>query len=186
MEMAKRKMAEWMRDKLVCHVKRTVDPQAERKAMDVAYKKVAPMVTKVVVKKYKPADMDVLAKYDLTYLDGCIRLTLSDSRVEEFDYRDGEGVRVPNHNCHSRMFLADEPLTEAFDAYSKAKQAHEVERERRIEAYRTLIRSAAFVEDLIEMWPEAATLLPASAMVAQLTPEQMALVQADTHERKAA
>lgn len=184
--MAKRRLLEWMRDTLNAHVCNNVDPAVERKAMDTAYRKVAPMVTRLVAKKYKPADMEVLAKYEVSHLDSCIRLTLPDARVVEFNYRDGEGVVTALGKCYSRMYLADDLLASAFDTYVAAKDAHEKETKRRVAAYYALIRSAATVEDLVEVWPEAAALLPATQIMAPLTDEQLALIRADTLQRKAA
>lgn len=187
MDMAKRKLLEWMRDRLNQHVNDNVDPPAERKALDTAYRKIAPMITRLVAQKYKPTDMAILEKYGAASLDDCIRLTLPDSRVVEFEYRHGEGATTPNaRGCQSRMYLANEIIAAAFDAHATAKEAHEKETQKRITAYRTLIRSASTVEDLVEVWPEAAALLPATAVMAPLTEEQLALIRADTTERKAA
>lgn len=185
---AKRKLLQWMRDTLNNHVQERVDPPAERKAMDAAYKKVAPLVSRMVQKKYKPIEMEILRKYEVASRDACIRMTLPDSRVVSFDYRteDEAPLVAEMRNCRGRMFLADDPLMIAYDAYKKAEEAHKDERQRRVAAYGTLIRSAATVEDIIEVWPEAAALLPATAMMAPLTPEQLALIDTDMLERKAA
>lgn len=184
--MAKRKLLQWMRDRLSTHVHQKIDPPAERKAMDAAYKKVAPLVTKLVQAKYKPADMAVLKKYEVAQVEDCIRLTLPDARVVEFSFRDGGGPVTPAGRCYNRMYLADEAIAAAFDAHTKAVEAHADETRRRLEAYATLIRSSATVEDIIAVWPEAAELLPATAVMAPLSPEQLAIIKADTVERKAA
>lgn len=186
--MSKRKLLQWMRDTLTNHAKERVDPPAERKAMDAAYKKAAPLVSRMVQKKYKPTEMEILRKYEVATRDDCIRMTLPDSRVVTFNYRteDEAPLVAQANNRRGRMFLADEPLMLAYDAYTKAEEAHKDERQRRVAAYGTLIRSAATVEDIVEVWPEAAALLPATAMMAPLTPEQLALINTDMLERKAA
>jgi hypothetical protein len=180
-------MLQWMRDKLSSHVHSKVDPPVERKAMDAAYKKVAPLVSKVVQAKFKPADMKVLAKYKVAQPDKCIRLTLSDMRVVEFKFRSDEDAPLaPRTNCYDRMFLGDEALTAAFDAYMKAKDAHDDETKKRLCAYASLIRNSSTVEDIIEVWPEAAALLPATEIMAPLSPEQLAIIKADADQRLAA
>lgn len=184
--MAKRRLLEWMRQTLNEHVYKSVDPAAERKAMDSAYRKVAPMVARMVARKFKPEEMKILTKYGVSTEDTCIRITMPDSRVVEFELREAEAVTVPYGRCQNRMYLGDDILMAAYDAHAKAVEAHKDETARRIEAYRTLIRSAATVEDIVEVWPEAAKLLPATAVMAPLTEEQLALIRADTSQRVAA
>lgn len=183
--MAKRRLLEWMRRRLYLHVEEAVDPPAERKAMDAAYRKAAPMVTRLVHKKFKPADMLVLEKYGVANAETEIKLTLPDARVVQFKLREDDAVKTADR-YGSKMYLADHALMEAFDAHAKTVDAYEAETKRRQEAYRALIRSAAYVEDIVEVWKEAAALLPATALTAPLTPDQMALIRADTAQRKVA
>lgn len=184
--MAKRRLLEWMRDRLSSHVHEKVDPAAERKAMDVAYRKITPMVTRMVARKFKPEEMKILAKYSVSNEDTCIHITMPDSRVVEFELREADAVTVPYGRCQNRMYLGDDVMMAAYDVHQKAVEAHEAETKRRIEAYRVLIRSATTVEDIVEVWPEAAALLPATAVMAPLTEDQLALIRADTQQREAA
>lgn len=186
--MAKRRLLEWMRDRLNAHVSEKVDPPLERRAMDAAYRKLAPAVTRVVQKKYKPTDMAVLEKYEVARRDTCVTLTLPDARVVQFRYRTEEEAPTvaATRDCCSRMYLADESLAQLYDAHWKAAEAHKNETKRRVEAYRTLVKFAVTVEDVVEVWPEAAQILPATALSAPLTDAQLALIRADTSERAAA
>lgn len=184
--MAKRRMREWMRDRLIMHVNKTVDPAPERKAMDAAYRKLAPMIARLVAHKFKPADMDVLTKYGVSTADTCIKLTLPDARVVQFQLRATDAVRVPVGRCSGRMFLADHAIMAAYDHYSETLAAHKDETRRRVEGYDALIRNASSVEDIVAVWPEAAALLPATAIMAPLTREQLALIELDRSQRRAA
>lgn len=185
--MAKRQLLNWMRDKLLTHVNAKVEPTKEKKKMDTTYAKLAPMVTRLVEAKFKPADMAVLAKYSVAKRDDCINITLPDARVVNFNFRKDEGPMVAmQRNCHGRMYLGDDRLAAAFTQHAAAVSAYTDERERRIAAYAALVRNARFVEDVVEVWPEAAALLPATVVMAPLAPEQIALIRADTVDRKAA
>lgn len=184
--MAKRPLREWMRDVLNRHVSSKIDPPAERKAMDAAYRKAAPMVSRMVARKFKPEEMKILTKYGVSNLDTCIKITMPDARVVEFELREADAVAVPSGRCQGRMYLGDDILMAAYDAHHKSVEAHENETNKRIAAYRALIQSASTVEDIIAVWPEAAALLPATAVMAPLTDEQLALIRADTTEREAA
>lgn len=183
--MAKRKMLSWMRLQLINHVNEHVVPLNEKKALDAAYKRLEPMVTKIVQKKFPPNEMEILLKYGVAEHDNCIRITLNDSRVVTFSY-EGDGVLVPNYSCSSRMYLADARATAAYDAYEKACELYETETNRRREAYKHMINSAMYFEEIVAIWPKAAELLPETALSAPLTPEQIAAIKFDQEEREAA
>lgn len=112
--MAKRRLLEWMRERLNRHVSEKVDPVVERKAMDGAYRKIAPMVIRMVARKFKPEEMKVLAKYGVSDKDTCIRITMPDSRVVAFELRETDAVTVPSGGCQNRMYLGDEAMMGGF------------------------------------------------------------------------
>ena len=185
--MAKRPLRQWMREKLISFAKESVAPVAEQKALNAAYKKAEPLVRKLVEAKYKPADMAVCAKYSLTRPDACIRVQFANGGVEQFNFATEEVAPiVVKGDCYSRMYLADERVSAAVEAWVSARDAFKKETAKRIEAYRALVLGSNTVEDVLAVWPEVAHLLPADNALIALGPEQMAIIEADKRERKAA
>lgn len=185
--MAKRRLLQWMRDKLIAHAEKSVSPAKETKVLAAAYKKAEPLVRKLVEAKYKPADMAICAKYDVTKPDACIRVQFPNGGVEQFDFSDMETAPiVVKGNCYSRMFLADDKTAAAVEAWVSARDAFKAECNRRIKAYRALVLASSSVEDVVASWPEVATLLPAASDLIPINPEQIAILQADLREREAA
>lgn len=185
--MAKRRLTQAMRDRLVLYAQKNVAPAQETKALAAAYKKAEPLVRKIVEAKYKPADMVVCAKYELTRPDACVRFQLPNSVVTEFSF-ESEAVApiVVGNNCYSRMYLADEKAAAAIEAWVSARDALKVEFKKRVEAYHALAAGSTYVEDVVAVWPEVADLFPADNALIALGPDQIALVRADIQERKAA
>jgi len=56
--MAKRRLLQWMRDRLSSYAEKNVAPATETKALTAAFKKAEPLVRKVVEAKFKPADLE--------------------------------------------------------------------------------------------------------------------------------
>lgn len=185
--MAKRKLLMWMREKLIAHATNNVAPAKEAKALAAAYKKAEPLVRKIVEAKYKPADMAVCQKYDLTKPDACIRVQFPSGAVEQFDFASTEiAPIVTKGSCYSRMYLADEKTANAVEAWVAARDAFKAEAKRRVQAYTALVHASTSVEDVIAAWPEVANLLPAANDLIPINPEQIAILQADMREREAA
>lgn len=67
-------------------VTRIVDCPVEIKAEASAYAKALPLARKVVEATFKPADMEVFAKYDLSRTDKCINVQLEDQGVVRFAF----------------------------------------------------------------------------------------------------
>ena len=185
--MAKRRLLQWMRDKLITHATTNVSPAKEAKTLAAAYRKAEPLVRKVVEAKYKPADMAICAKYELTKPDACIRLQFPNGAVQVFDFNEKETAPiVTTGSCYSRMYLADEKTANAVEAWVTARDAFKTESKRRIDAYKALVMASSTVEDVIAAWPEVASLLPAANDLIPINPEQIAILQADLKEREVA
>jgi len=185
--MAKRPLRQWMRDKLVNYAGEHVSPAAEAKALKIAYVKAAPLVRKLVERKYKPADMLICKKYELAKPDACIRIRWENGSVDQFNFStEEEAPLVAGGNCYNRMYIGDEKTMVAVETWKKAKEAFDVEKAKRVAAYRALVLGSGTVEEVLAVWPEVASLLPAENAVIALGPDQMALVAADLKERKVA
>lgn len=185
--MAKRRLLQWMRDKLILHASTAVSPVKEAKALTASYRKAEPLVRKMVEAKFKPADMVVCEKYGLTRNDSCIRIQFPSGAIEEFTFNEAEVAPfVVGGNCYSRMYLADEKTATAIEAWVTARDAYKAECAKRINAYKALVLASTTVEDVIAAWPEVANLLPAASDLIPINPEQIAILQADLREREAA
>jgi hypothetical protein len=185
--MAKRRLLQWMRDRLVSHAEKTVAPAKETKAFDAAYAKAEPLVRKIVEAKFKPADMAICEKYGVARRDQCIRVQLADGSVEEFSFVDKEASPlVVGRSCYDRMYVADAKASAAIEAWKAARDALEDEKKRRVAAYTALVAASTTIEDIAAVWPEAAIVLPPATDLIPLGPEQIALVETDMRERKAA
>lgn len=185
--MAKRKLLQWMRDKLIVHATNTVAPAKEAKALTSAYRKAEPLVRKLVEAKYKPADMVICEKYGLTRRDSCIRVQYPNGVVQQFDFSEKETSPItPDSSCYGRMYLADEKAAAAIEAWVAARDAFKAESTKRVNAYRALVQASSTVEDVVAAWPEVANLLPAPTDMIAFDPEQIAILQADQREREAA
>ncbi len=185
--MAKRPLRVWMRDKLIAHAENNVAPAKEAKALAAAYKKAEPLVRKIVEAKYKPADMAVCAKYELTKPDTCIRVQFPSGGVEQFDFADAASAPIiVKGNCYSSMYIADDKTAAAVEAWVTARDAFKTEKNRRIQAYKALVHVSSTVDDVVAAWPEVATLLPEATDLIPISPEQIAILQADRKERVAA
>lgn len=184
--MAKRRLLQWMRDRLSAHAEKVVIPAAEKKTLDAAYAKAAPLVTATVAKKYPPSDMKVLRKYSAGSQHDSIKLQFPSGVVTEFKFEKDEGPYTARASYDDRIFLADAPTTAAVEKWEAARDAYVTERKKRMTAYRALIDGASTVEDIVDVWPEVKGILPAGSPPIPLGPEQIALVKADLRERKAA
>jgi hypothetical protein len=180
-------MLQWMRERLKHHADKVVVPIKEKKMLEVAYKRALPRVTAVVEKKFPPAEMKILRKWQCTSECKKAKVQYPTGVVCEFTFEDGDQpTKVGGYEYRDQMYLVDAGDAAAIDAWQTAKEAYETERKKRLIAYKALIDGASTVEDLTDVWPEAKGILPAGSPPIPLGPEQIALVRADLKERKAA
>lgn len=185
--MAKRKLLQWMRDLLTKHAEAVVIPLAEKKALDAAYKKAAPLVRALVEKRFPPADMKVLKKYGAACELCAAKMTLPNGVVTEFKFNEGDQpLGRDSYEYRHVMHLGDAKLAAAVEVWLAAIETFKAERAKRLTAYKALIAGSSNVEDIVDFWPEAKGILPAGSPPIPLGPEQIALVKADLRERKAA
>ena len=156
--------------------------------MDAAYKKADPLVRGMVEKKYPPGDMKICEKYGLTQYDSCIRLKYPNGVVQQFQFSGEKYTHpmVPQGYCHSRMYLADQKTADAVEHWADAAKAFKEEKEKRIKAYEALIKGSRYVEDVAEVWPEAATIFPSEGRLILLNEDTLATIKADLKEQKKA
>lgn len=183
--MAKRRLLQWMRDRLNSHAEIVVIPAKAKKLLVSAYSKAEPLVVGIVQKRYPQRDMDVLLKYDCARRHAKIKMQFPSGVVTEFEFDEEHGgAYVPGGRCN-HVFLADAATAAAVDKWEVARGEYKEERKRRLAAYSALIAGSSYVEDIIAAWPEAGNILPAGSPLIPLGPEQIALVEADQKERAA-
>jgi hypothetical protein len=176
-----------MRDKLTNYAKEAVQPAAEKRALDAAYLRALPLALAVIEKKYPPRDMRVLQKYGSAAATENFNIQSPEGGVAEFKISDDRDMPLtPTNKGYGVIYLGDARTYAALMAWAKAKDEFEVERKKRIHAFMTLVNSVSYVEDVTEVWPEAANVIPSRELTAQVAPEQIAIIKADMRERKAA
>lgn len=139
---------------------KTVNVEAEQAAADAAYKACAAAVRAAVEKKYPPADMAVLKKYDSTREDRCIRLNLAFGGVVGFDFRNDDTpwpVRPTGYFC-TTMYPLDEAATRLYEAHKNAEEALVLKRERIVGDFDKLISHSKTLEEIETVWPGASKL----------------------------
>ena len=91
--------------------------------LKVAYDLASALVRNVLEKRYPPADMEVLRRYDLARQDPCVRLRLSSGGDYVWNLpRVGEITWQGSRYC--TMHAADKDTTSAFTSFEKLKDVH--------------------------------------------------------------
>lgn len=164
----------------------------EENVVKEAYRKAAPLVRKVVETEYPPRDMRVLAKYEAAERDDCIKLRLAYGAAQDvmFDFDEGTGPLVVNKTYSGKMFLADEETTEAVSAWKDAKEKRDKTLRQKKDDYNTLINAARTLEEVENLWPEAAQIRELfntnQVALLALTPTVIQRIKMDVAERTAA
>lgn len=155
------RLLESHKDALKELARRVVDVPAEAKAEDLAYRKAAPLARKIVEATFPVSDMLVLAKYELSRPDDCIRIQHNDGSVDQFVFHKDDAPRVADSgNCRARMFIADERASTALTAWRHAFDAKRKALSEKQANYCAFIDSARTFEQVLEIWPEAEELGP--------------------------
>ncbi|MDE2096543.1 MAG: hypothetical protein KGL39_04795 [Patescibacteria group bacterium] len=202
--MAQTRLLESHRSALRDLARRVVDVPAETKAEESAYQRCVPLVRKAVEKVFVPADMAVFAKYELARTDRCLNFQLTAggyelartdrclnfqltaAGVEQFCFREGDGMTVPsNRGCSSRIYMADDRTTDAITKWKLAYDAQKNAREKKLEEYINFINSARSFEQVLEIWPEASELAPRiqSNLPVAVSEDTLASIKRDSARR---
>lgn len=157
----------------------------ETDAEEAAYRIAEPLVRMTVEKKYPPKDMKILQKYDVGGIDDCIKLQLTENGVHMFNFHKGTGPLVAEKTTMGVIYQADVDTTAAVLAWVTANEATKKAKLRLEQAYRALIQNARTLEEIIEVWPEAAEAseYAHSRALTVLTPETIAMIKADVARR---
>ena len=182
--MAKLRLMASMKHVLMQSVTEHVKPDKPVELLKKLYDKALPLVLANVAKKYPATDMAVLKRYENTNEHDSLLLMLSTGGVVKFELTAPLTVTMPQRHYHQSI-LIDASTTVAVDAWQDANTSYKKEYEKRFAAYRALIQGATYLEDLLEVWPEAAAIVPRQGAIIALGPEQIEIIKRDRAERAA-
>lgn len=184
--MAQTKLLEWHRRELRALMYRVVDCPAEQKAEEQAYQRAAPLIRKMIEKRYPLADMEVLKKYEVLRTDDCVNIQLTAGGVEQFKFKTDEKVGVPRTgSCSTWVFLADDKITDAMQKWTAARDAAKTALAKKQSDYVSFIETATTFEQIVGIWPEASELAPKIArnLPVALNDDVIAQITADSKRR---
>ncbi|MGV0964221.1 MAG: hypothetical protein ACOYBT_10055 [Polynucleobacter sp.] len=158
-----KRLSQHNRDTLYSFAKKQVAATADTTALDTAYEAAAQSIHDVMVAKYPPKDMKVLARYDAASPDECIYVSTLNNRFEQFCFRK-EDARIPMRpgrvgNCNRRnALLLEGPAEAAYDTFYDAQKAHEAAIKLRLKDFNALIYNAQTFNEVASVWPAAEAL----------------------------
>jgi len=189
------------RDTLTALARRIVDVPAEAKIEEAAYQKAAPLVRALVEAEYPPAEMKILAKYEVSRRDKCINVQSEGGDVERFKFRmstanspsenwddeaDDSHPLVPDRGgCRNRIYIASAKTWAAVNAWTKAFAVKEKALKEKLDKYLAFISVATTYEQILETWPEAIEVADSITrnLPSTVNPEMLAEIKADSARR---
>lgn len=182
--MAKTRLNAHHRDALRRFADEHISCPKEDAANTKAYERASKLVREDAEKKYPPSDMAVLEKYDAAGKDTCINGGNPSGVFVRFQFTEDEHApTMPSRYCSSRSISFTQRAADAIDAYEKAKNALEKARSEKLTKYRSLIETARYYEDVLEVWPAAAVLAdritPAATALVTLSDDVKTFIKSD-------
>lgn len=169
--MAKTRLNMNHRDVLRQFAKENISCPKEEAANAKAYEKASRLVREESQKKYPLEDMLVLEKYEVAKRDLCINGGNPTGTYVNFEFlAEADAPLMPKRYCSSRSISFSQKAADAIAAYELTKDALEKARSAKLIKYRSLIETARYFEDVIEVWPAVASL------ASRITPSATALV----------
>jgi hypothetical protein len=164
----------------------TVSCPEEEAALAAAYAAAEPLVRKMVKEKYPPRDMEVLHKYGAAEQDDCIKMQLHAGGVTQFNFTKDTGPLVVERTTSGAIYLASPDVTDAVLAWEAATAALKKAKTDKLNDYYALVNSVSTMEDVEEIWPDAASVRPrlGSHALTLLSQETIARLKADIASRK--
>lgn len=167
--MPKTRLNRGSRDAALEYIKANLTTPKEQKRYDKAVKRAYEVIVEAANKKFPPADMDVLAKYNQTRGDTCGAVVTPSGQVIGFElpagfygrskgpwYRadDYPAIRVPRGSCNIRNLKTTETGGRAVAEYDAATQVLTEARTVKLRDYAALIEGARYIEDVVDVVPE--------------------------------
>ena len=148
------------RDALMGFADRQIEATEDRTALDAAYDAAAEAISAAVRKDNPPADMKVLAKYEMATPDNCIPVSTGGTNFDQFNFRPDD-KRIPMRPISRRgcgwsarkPTLLEGAASEAYDAYVAADKARKAAVKARYSDFKALIYGTTNFNALAEVWP---------------------------------
>ena len=156
--MAKTKLLVSTKDDLRRFARNNISTPKETKAVKIQYTKIVKQLHPIIAKKYPAEDMEILAKYDKTTNDTCVRVAF-ESQVTGFNFEKEDAVIVPSGYCHNRCYAVTKTLYNMIEDWKLKKDQVKDAKENILREYKAVIQAARNAEDLMEIWPASKTIL---------------------------
>lgn len=175
----------------LCHfANKQIEATEDRAALDNAYEQAAEVVSAAVKKDNPPAEMKVLAKYDLAAPDGCIDISTGGGDYDRFTFRAGD-KRMPmrpysRRGCgygSRRPILLEGDDAEKALAFFAADKARKSAVGARFSDFKALIYGTTSFNALAEVWPAVEAMrekiVGTGSALAVLSSDVVARIKAD-------
>jgi len=157
-----KRLAERDRDALMIFAKKQIEATEDRVTLDTAYEAAADAIAALVRKENPPAEMKVLAKYNLAGADGCISISSGGGDFQQFDFNKDD-PRIPMRPYSRRgcgygnrsPILMDDATHEIHKAYAGELAKSLEQRQKRYNDFNALIWGTTTFNALVEVWPAA-------------------------------
>ena len=133
-----------------------IETPKETEAEEEAYQALLPEVIRAVLKRYPVADMDILAKYDMTtlssqfYMNAWSSEYMFELRPADFDELN---PRIPSGYGSWRVLLVDDAVTKLFNTWFLAYRAKKLAYEKKLDQYGMVIQSCNTYNEIATIWP---------------------------------
>lgn len=188
------------RDVLENLARKIVDVPAEAKAEEAAFNRAESLVRAAVEAEFPPAEMKILAKYEVARRDRCINVQSDaggveqfvfhtrDTKLEEFEDEGADETHplVPDrYGCRHRIYIVNAKTWNVVHAWKTARDAKRKALNEKLDKYLSFVRSATTYEQVLEIWPEASQVQDriVSNLPSTLSTEVLAEITADSKRR---
>jgi hypothetical protein len=168
----------------------TRDPRREAAERDATYQAAAPLVAAAIERVYPVAHMEVLKRYGVTQERDTFNLVAPErpGDVTQFQFNEDDALLTPktgNYADGNRVYGVDDATLDAVLAWRRAHEAYTKTRSQLLTAYKAVINTARTLNQVVDVWPEAAQLEVPNRPLVLLSDETLALIRADVAERSA-
>lgn len=180
--MKKTRLNESHRNELKSLARKLVIASVDRTEVDSAHGIAMRLVRQAIEKVLPQNDMRILEKYEMAHDQNTIYVVGENSNVfyKHFEFADGEAPI----SISGRRFLVNEKTQEAIVNYEKVFADYNDEIRRRRDDYHVLISTSRYFEDLVEIWPEAASISLAPPVPTIYSPDLIQRIKDDVARRQ--
>ena len=182
----KTRMNQGHRDALRAFAKRYLEKVYPSTEVDAAYAEADKAVRRLVEENYPKREMKTLLKYEVAERADSISVQLTAGGFDRFYFKSKPDnlPLVPRKSSWTGICVpADQQATDAINKYNDTFKRREETIKTRLTDYRDLILVTKYVEDLLEVWPEATevtkTMVQSQALV-RMNPAVINRIKSDS------